>query len=388
MKATHRVIAIAFLAAGAFGTVIAQAEYVAYSVDGDERIPLPENIDSIDAKDLLNVEWGSYGGRKARVGVLEVDNNSSSSSFIVSGALGTTINYSSAETGVPVNGIEAIMVDVLNRSGRYRLVEREQKALQSVLTEQDMGASGRISQPSAAKVGKILGAEYLVQVVVTNYEPGTSGKDIGVGALARKVPLLGGVKLKNRQGQVGMNFRLIDAETSEILFTKQIESVIKESGISFGGAGWSSAGVLGGFMSSYSKTPIGQAVIAGVNEGVYELIKQIGSGSARGTVIKADSNEIFINLGTGSVEPGEVLKVMVKGEELIDPETGISLGGDDTYVGDIAVVNVKEKYSTARAVSLSQTPNRGDQVVSTKAAETMEFADGWMSKKKRKKKRR
>ena len=361
----------------------ASAEYVAYSVDDGERRPLPENIDDIDAKDLLNVEWGAYGGRKSRVGVLEVDNNSTSSSFVVTGAMGTTINYSSGETGVPVNGIEAIVVDVMNQTGRFRLVERQQEALQGVLSEQDMGASGRVAQPSAARIGKILGAEYLVQVVVTNYEPGTEGRDIGVGALSRKVPLLGGVKIKNRQGQVGMNFRLIDAETSEIVFTKQIESTIKESGLAFGGAAWGGAGALGGFMSSYSKTPIGQAVIAGINEGVFELVKQIGGGVAQGSIIKADAQEVFVNLGEDSVSSGDILRVMVKGEELIDPETGISLGGDDEYIGNIEIVSSKDKYSIARPVSLSRTPNRGDMVISTATAEPMEFADDWSSKKRR-----
>lgn len=380
MKVTHMILALGVLIAA---SAPANAEYVAYSVDDGSRTPLPENIDAIDAKDLLNVEWGGYGGRKARVGVLDVDNNSSASSFIVSGAMGTTVNYSSGETGVPVNGIEAIIVDVLNRTGRFRLVEREGKALQGVINEQDMGASGRIAQPSAAKVGNILGAEYLVQAVVTSYEPDTGGRDIGVGALSRKVPLLGGVKIKKRQGQVGMNFRLIDAETSEIVFTKQIESVIKESGLAFGGAAWGGAGALGGFMSSYSKTPIGQAVIAGVNEGVFELVKQIGPATARGTVIKADANEVYVNLGEDSVETGEVLRVMVKGEQLIDPETGISLGGDNTYIGDIEVVSVKEKFSIARPLSLRQAPDRGDIALSTKAAEPLEFGDNWSSGKKR-----
>lgn len=361
----------------------ANAEYVAYSVDDGDRRPLPENIDDLDAKDLLNVEWGDYGGRKSRVGVLEVDNNSSASSFVVTGAMGTTINYSSADTGVPVNGIEAIVVDVMNRTGRFRLVERQQEALQGVLSEQDMGASGRVAQPSAAKIGKILGAEYLVQVVVTNYEPDTEGRDIGVGALSRKVPLLGGVKIKNRQGQVGMNFRLIDAETTEIVFTKQIESTIKESGLAFGGAAWGGAGALGGFMSSYSKTPIGQAVIAGINEGVFELVKQIGGGVAQGSVIKADAQEIFVNLGEDSVSSGDRLKVMVKGDELIDPETGISLGGDNEYIGDIEIVSTKDKYSIARPLSLTRAPNRGDMVVSTAAAEPMQFADSWSTKKRR-----
>lgn len=93
-----------------------------------------------------------------------------------------------------------------------------------------------------------------------------------MGALTRRVPVLGGVGIGGNQGRVGMNFRLIDAETSEVMYTKQIESVIKESSLTFGGVGFSSAGALGGFMSSYAKTPIGQAVIAGINKGVYELV--------------------------------------------------------------------------------------------------------------------
>ena len=91
--------------------------------------------------------------------------------------------------------------------------------------------------------------------------------------------------LKNADGtaiiaedtSVGLNFRLIDATTSEVLYTKQVESIIKESGLTLAGAGWTGDAVLGGFISSYAKTPIGQAVIAGINKGVYDVIKEIGA---------------------------------------------------------------------------------------------------------------
>ena len=49
---------------------------------------------------------------------------------------------------VPVNGIEAIVIDSLNRTGRFRLVERTE--LGSVLGEQDLAASGRVAAPSGA----------------------------------------------------------------------------------------------------------------------------------------------------------------------------------------------------------------------------------------------
>ncbi len=356
-------------------TQYAVADYVGYSIGEKGRSPLPERVDKIDTKYLLNIEWGDYAGRKARLGVLEVDNNSGSNSYTVSTMMGD-INYSDSSKGVPVNGIDAIVIDSLSQTGRFRLVERT--ALDNVLAEQDLAASGRIAKPSGAKTGNVLGAEYLVQLVVTDYETKTSGTDKGIGGiLAKRVPLLGGIKAGSSQGRVGLNLRLIDAETSEIIFTKQIESVIKETNLAFGGAGLIGDIGLGGFMSQYSKTPIGQAVIAGVNQATFELIKQIGSKSAEGSVVKADATQIYTNLGQDSVAVGDRLQVLKKGEELIDPETGISLGGSTTSLGEIEVSQVQEKFSIAKPVSLSGTPARGDKVVSTKAAVPLEFAASW-----------
>jgi len=356
-------------------TQFAVADYVAYSVGEKDKSPLPERVDKVETKYLLNIEWGDYAGRKARLGVLEVDNNSSTNSYTVSTIMGD-INYADSSAGVPVNGIEAIVIDSLSQTGRFRLVERTE--LGNVLDEQDLATSGRVAQPSGAKTGNILGAEYLVQVVVTDYETNTSGTDKGIGGLlTSKVPLLGGVKAGSSQGRVGLNIRLIDAETSEITFSKQIESVIKESNLSFGGAGLVGSVGLGGFMSEYSKTPIGQAVIAGINQAVFELIKQVGAKPAEGSIVKADPTQIYINLGQDAVAVGDRLQVLRKGEELIDPDTGISLGGSTTSIGEIEVSQVQEKFSIARPVTLNGAADRGDKVVSTKAAAPLEFAGSW-----------
>jgi len=353
----------------------AVADYVAYSVGEKDRSPLPERVDKIDTKYLLNIDWGDYSGRKARLGVLEVDNNSSANSYTVSTMMGD-INYSDSTTGVPVNGIEAIVIDSLSQTGRFRLVERTE--LGDVLDEQDLASSGRVAQPSGAKTGNILGAEYLVQLVVTDYETNTSGTDKGVGGLLMsKVPLLGGVKAGSSTGRVGLNIRLIDAETSEITFTKQIEAVINETNLAFGGAGLVGDVGLGGFMSEYSKTPVGQAVIAGVNQAVFELVKQVGAKPAEGSIVKADAAQIYTNLGQDTVAVGDRLQVLKEGEELIDPETGISLGGSSTVIGEIEVSQVQEKFSIARPVSLNGTVDRGDKVMGTKIAAPLEFADKW-----------
>lgn len=354
---------------------IASADFVGYSVGERERSPLPNRLDNIDTKYLVNIEWGEYAGRRARVGVLQVDNTSTMSSFSVS-TTGGNVDYSSSSTGVPVNGIEAIVIDAMARSNRFRLVERT--VLGDVLNEQDLASSGRVAQPSGAATGNVLGAEYLVQVVVTDYESSTSSSDTGVGGLLRnRVPILGGVSVGKGTGRVGLNIRLIDAETSEIVFSKQIESIINESSLSLGGIGFGSDIALGGFFSNYSRTPIGQAVIAGINQGVFDLIKEIGSQTATGSVVQADASQVYINLGADSVAVGDVLEIREMGAELIDPETGISLGGTETVLGTVSVFQVEEKFCIARPVALSSTPERGAKVVSTQAAEPLEFASSF-----------
>lgn len=349
------------------------AEYLAYSVSEDGKRSLPENIDGIEAKHLLNIEWGSFAGGKSRLGVLEVDNTSTAGSFTIVGGVG----FSSSGGQVPVNGIEAIVTDTLARTNRFRLVERQQ--LGDVMGEQDLAASGRVAGPSGAATGNILGAEYLVQVVVTNYETDVkeSGKGIG-GFLTRAAGLpTAGVGVKSGEGVVGLNFRLINAETSEILYTRQIESVIKESGLTFGGGGMIGDLGLGGFMDEYSRTPIGQAVIAGINKGVFELVKQIGTQSASGSVVKAENNQVWLNLGQDAVAVGEQLNVMRKGEELIDPDTGISLGSSDTMLGTIEVIQVQPQFSIARTLAMSSDAARGDVVLSQKAPPTIEYGESW-----------
>lgn len=360
-------------------SVTASADYLAYSVSDNGRAPLPERIADIDAKHLVNLEWGDFEGRRSRLGVLAVDNNSSAQSFTVSSG-GQTAEFSASQARmVPVNGIEAIVIDALSRTGRFRLVERN--VLENVLGEQDLASSGRVAKPSGAKTGNVLGAEYLVQVVVTDYETDVKSSKGGgvVGGLLGNATggVLGGLGIKSSEGRIGLNFRLIDAETSEVMFTRQVESVIKEGGLTFGGGAVLGGVGLGGFMSDYSKTPIGQAVIAGINQGVYELAKEIGVKPARGSIVKVDGDRVWLNIGGEGVQQGDRFELKSKGEELIDPETGISLGSSTTTLGRVEVIQVEDRFSIARALDLSGTPSRGDIAESLETPPGIEYASSF-----------
>ena len=153
---------------------------------------------------------------------------------------------------------------------------------------------------------------------------------------------------------------------------------MSDSNIGFGALGFGGGGVLGGFMESYSKTPVGLATIAAVNIGIYELVKQIGSKPSSGKVIKAKRGKVYINMGKGRVQTGERLKLMSKGESMIDPDTGLDLGGDDQEIGSLQVVSVKSKFSIAKPVGrIRGKIKTGDKVLSTRVPEPLRFAASW-----------
>mgnify|MGYP002777056254 CR=1 FL=1 len=368
-------VALALTAAVA---VPVAAEPLAFSMAEGEEIALPQDLTPVNTLRLVQMRWSPYAGRKARVAVSKIDNTSSVSSYTANDQYGST-NVEWAFQTVPVNGIEAMITDALNQSGRFRLVERQ--AIGNVMQEQDFGASGRVATPSAAGMGQILGAEYLVEAVITSYDPGTSAKSTNVGGIASALggsrlgglgALAGGLSVNSSSSSLGMNIRLIDATTSEVIFTKQIEREIKESGIGFGGLGIGGGGALGGFVGAYSRTPIGQAVLASINEAVYELAKQIGSKPATGSIIKVEGSQAYINLGTGAVTAGERLAVVRPGESLIDPETGISLGSTETPVGEVQVAQVQDRFSIATVQGGARLAAR-DRVKSLAPPEPIEF---------------
>lgn len=351
-----------------------RAEYLAYPASLGPGEPLPEDLSGVHTLHLVDLEWSEYHGRKARVGVQEVENKSRMASYQADSPYGAAINIQFAFQNVPVQGIEAMVTNALFESGRFQVLERSE--LDSVLAEQNLGASGRVHAGSAATIGKIVGAEYLVKVEITSYDPNAESSNVGLGGLAsalgKNAGLLGAVGISSKAGFVGMNFRLIDAQTSEVIFTKQVERKVSETGLSFGGAGVSGGGAFGGFISQYRKTPIGQAVMAAINEGVYELVKQVGAQPVRGSVAKVAEDQVYLTLGRDAVEPGQRFRILRRGESIIDPDTGIELGSEDTEIGMLEIARTEARYSIGRMVSGS-VPQVGDRVLALEPPQPIEF---------------
>ncbi|HET7275691.1 MAG TPA: CsgG/HfaB family protein [Longimicrobiaceae bacterium] len=94
-------------------------------------------------------------------------------------------------------GIQQMLLTELAQNPALRIVERS--TLRGIIEEQELGASGRVDTRTAADVGKLVGARYVVTGVFTD--------------------LFGNFRLDGR---------VIDVETGEILNTEQVRAEREE----------------------------------------------------------------------------------------------------------------------------------------------------------------
>jgi curli biogenesis system outer membrane secretion channel CsgG len=117
-----------------------------------------------------------------------------------------------------------VFVTELVKSGKFRVVEREQLA--ALMAEKNLTLSGDVDPSTAVKIGKLLGVNYLLTGAVTEY----GNTNVGGGGF--------GVSAGKRKFVAAMNARLIDTSTGEIVWAdeaREEEASVKVSVFGVGG---------------------------------------------------------------------------------------------------------------------------------------------------------
>jgi curli biogenesis system outer membrane secretion channel CsgG len=175
-------------------------------------------------------------------------------------------------TGKIGDGMAEMLSNALFTTNRFIVLERG--AVGDILKEQDFGASGRVKQETAAKIGEIEGADLLIQGTITEFEPGASGAAGGAGG---RIPLpgrgrvgrgIGGFAVGVKTSHVAMIVKVIDAKTSRILASEQVEGKATDIGGITGMGGGGLVGVFGG----YSNTPMEKAIRVAIEEAVRLIV--------------------------------------------------------------------------------------------------------------------
>jgi curli biogenesis system outer membrane secretion channel CsgG len=295
---------------------------------------------------------GAASGRKPRVAIVDFDYATVYSN--VSAIFGTNVDVG--------KGITDLLVNYLVKDGSYSVIER--KALDKILAEQNFSNSDRADANSAAKIGKMLGVDAIIVGSITQFGNDTKNTGIGgVGAGLGKVGI-GGFGQKQSKAVVGLNARLVNVDTGEIVAVAEGKGESKRTSTSMTGGGGSwhgfGAGAVNFGASDFQQTIIGEAVKLAVEKMSAEVIadrprlevRQTAAVVVQGLVAAVAGNQIVLNVGSkAGVKVGDQFSVERVSQEIKDPATGKVIRKLSTSVGVIKVVDVDDQSSVAEVVS-------------------------------------
>jgi curli biogenesis system outer membrane secretion channel CsgG len=246
--------------------------------------------------------------------------------------------------GATADELTALLVNALIADGRFVVLERPD--LIGVRTEQQIAQQTQTS----------LSAGAIIRGTVTKFDAAAGGTSLGVGGL----PFLGGggAAANSQTAEVTISLRVIDVNTSQILFTGSATGHASAKSLGVTGTTGLYSWNAGGFL----KTPLGQALEDAIRKGVDQIAVGMAKVPWSAQVIDNDGGQVYITAGNDQgIWQGAVFHVYRKGKVLTDPTTGATLDVLFDPVGTITVQTVRDKVSIA-TVSDGSVPARGDIV--------------------------
>lgn len=283
------------------------------------------------------------GDRKRVVAVDEFDYGTVQSQ--VAAVFGTQVDIG--------KGILAMFTKRLAEQGKFRIVERSN--IKKVMAEQDFGASNRVKQGSQARLGRITGADAILMGTIVTFGRDDNRKSIGGFGVGPRA--LGRLKIKTGEDKavVVISFRLVDAETSEVIATGEArgESSRKQSGLDVGALVNRGGGAASVDMTSanFGQTIIGEATMGSVDKLAAELNANEGKIQSRNLDIESRiaevvGQQIYLSAGTfdgvNKCDRFEIHKIV---KEVKDPVTKDVIDMVTEKVGDYVATEVRDRIT-------------------------------------------
>jgi curli biogenesis system outer membrane secretion channel CsgG len=254
-------------------------------------------------------------------------------------------------------GIRAMLTVRMNTSKNITLLERAN--LNTILQEQDLGASNRVKKGTNAKIGNLSGADAILMgdIVIFGRDDTTKRKGLGA-ALGRFSPVAGAVATMNKEEKavVGINLRIVDAETGEVIETAEARGESSRSSKDYAGVLGVKGAAVGGYSdmtsSNFQQTIIGEATSNAVTNIVAYLEGKIPALPAKardieGRVASASAGSVILNVGSqDGVLRGDRFEILQINGEIKDPTTKEVIDIDAVKIGEFVADGVREKTVT------------------------------------------
>jgi len=223
--------------------------------------------------------------------------------------------------------LDSELVNAFQQTRRFDIFARSD--LSAVLAEQGLAASGNLdlNDPNTARAFQLGGVKYLVVTTVTDFQDyEETARFEAIGKTAKK-----------RIIRIGAIAKIYDTTTGKLLESARVETteqdVLDEPTYQTSRTGELSDNLI---------AVLGQATADRVANRVVEVLYPARIVGKTGQIVAFNRGDGF------NIKPGDIWGVFAEGDEMIDPDTGESLGSMESQIGKIQVTEVLPKFSRAR----------------------------------------
>jgi len=211
---------------------------------------------------------------------------------------------------------------------KFRVLSRNAEVMAEIREEQKFSESD-LAKGDAAATGEMANAHYLILPKVQNFKFYRSVK---------RLPNFDSKYRRQDSGLLHLTAQMVDTTSGQVMTTFDLTSRFATKP--------QIVNSKGGAPNNTWFTKMAKEVSAQLADQFVDAVYPMK------VIKRTRRNQIIINRGRNSgIKQGQVYDVFFAGEELIDPDTGESLGSGEEFVGKIEIVRINPKVSYAKILS-------------------------------------
>lgn len=207
------------------------------------------------------------------------------------------------------------LITFLVNTRKFDVMERDR--INAIMQEHQFDQSGVVSQDSAVAIGRMLGVQLIVLGKI---------ETLKMESKETKIPY-SDYAVRMTTGDMIVNIRVVNVQSGVIVSANKVKVFKQMKG-----------DVSTELFFDNLKEQAAKRITSQIINGVFPI-----------RIVGVEGRTVFLNYGKGAAQfsVGDELEVYQTGEDMIDPDSGESLGPKEKYLGKIQVKAIERKKSIA-----------------------------------------
>lgn len=253
---------------------------------------------------------------KPRLAVLDLDIEKTAvlvtDNFVITGSVDDQTKLLTSE-----------LITFLVNTRKFDVMERDR--VNAIMKEHQFAQTGVVDQKSAVSIGRMLGVQLVVLGKI---------EALQLESKETKIPY-SDYAVKTTKGNMITNIRVVDVESGVIVAANKVKVAEQVKGE-----------VSTDLFFDTLKEKSARRITGEIINGVFPI-----------RIVGVETQTVFLNYGKGAAQfkVGDELDVFQTGEDMIDPDSGESLGPKESYLGKIRIMAIERKKSIATIIDSAAT---------------------------------